>query len=450
MQTGWIKELEEAFPDMRMLTKETQVQKQSKDYFWYSPVLKEELEGASADCVCFPASTEEVTRLLAFAADRRIPVVPKGGGSGNYGQIVPLYGGILLDMTKMNQILSIDGDIGRFQAGIRLGKLERELRKQDLELRFFPSTLMTSTLGGFIAGGTGGIGSITYGTLWDEGNVLGLTILTMEKTPRVLHIRGGELKAYIHHYGISGIILDVELALAPKTDWVDGWAQFDSFADATGFAEHLARSDIKKRVVSVVEAPVPAVFTGWEERLVPGKAAVLYQTSPGGLEEAAHAAAVHQAVHTGSDASSSIRLSDFVWNHVTLWWLKKHPGDTYIQARFTPHSYRQQIRALQKAFGEEIVFHLEWIRAGGMLVPSSQLIVRYTTTARLYAMMDAMRDIGMRVSSPHTYLLEEGGKDEWVEKICQAKQQNDPDNLLNPGKTKGTQPKEEAACLYSG
>ncbi|MED1563376.1 hypothetical protein AJ85_10825 [Alkalihalobacillus alcalophilus ATCC 27647 = CGMCC 1.3604] len=70
---------------------------------WYSPVLKRKLAGHVADCVVTPKTEEELAKVLSFAAINKIAVIPSGGGTGNYGQIIPLEKGILIDTSELNE-----------------------------------------------------------------------------------------------------------------------------------------------------------------------------------------------------------------------------------------------------------------------------------------------------------------------------------------------------------
>ena len=83
-----------------------------------------------------------------------------------------------------------------------------------------PSTAGTATLGGFIGGGSGGVGSCTWGVLRDPGNILRLRVVTAEATPRVLEFTGEELHRVSHAYGTNGVITELEMPLAPAYDWV--------------------------------------------------------------------------------------------------------------------------------------------------------------------------------------------------------------------------------------
>ncbi len=121
-----------------------------------------------------------------MGALENIPLTIRGAGSGNYGQAVPLHGGTLVSLHRFNQILEIDtqNQTARVQAGVRLGNLEREARKHGLELRFYPSTWATATVGGFVGGGFGGVGSIQYGTLWDD-LIIETQVLAMTENPKL-------------------------------------------------------------------------------------------------------------------------------------------------------------------------------------------------------------------------------------------------------------------------
>ena len=76
------------------------LRRRSRDYFWYSQALAEDLRGKQADIVVTPRSEAEVVRVAAACARRRVPMTPRGGGTGNYGQCVPLRGGVVLDMSR--------------------------------------------------------------------------------------------------------------------------------------------------------------------------------------------------------------------------------------------------------------------------------------------------------------------------------------------------------------
>ncbi len=86
------------------------VDRLSRDFYWYSPVLKKLLDGKRGDVVVQPVNDEEVRRVLAYCYEHEIPVTARGSGTGNYGQAVPLHGGVVLDLQRMDQIEGIAAD----------------------------------------------------------------------------------------------------------------------------------------------------------------------------------------------------------------------------------------------------------------------------------------------------------------------------------------------------
>ena len=101
-----------------------------------------------------------------------------------------------LDLSRFDRILSLEGGVARVEPGARLGTIEAEARRSGWELRCMPSTWMKSTMGGFLCGGSGGIGSITWGGINALGNVRSVTILTCEEVPRIVRLEDAEcLKA---------------------------------------------------------------------------------------------------------------------------------------------------------------------------------------------------------------------------------------------------------------
>ena len=191
----------------------------SKDFYWYSPVLKRQLDDKRADVAIRPGSVAELAAAAAACYRARVPVVPRGAGTGNYGQCVPLYGGVVIDMGRMDRILSLDAGVARVEAGARLGTIEAEARKLGWELRCMPSTWVKSTMGGFLCGGSGGIGSITWGGINAPGNVKSLTMMTCEGEPRLVRLEEAQSLKALHTYGTTGIMVEVEMRLAPKVDY---------------------------------------------------------------------------------------------------------------------------------------------------------------------------------------------------------------------------------------
>lgn len=113
-----------------------------------------------------------------------------------------------------------------------MAAFDKKTREIGWELRMVPSTYRTATIGGFIGGGSGGIGSITYGQLGDRGNLHGVRVVTLEEEPRVISLRGDEVQKVNHAYGTNGIITQLEIPLAPAYLWAELIVTFSDFITA--------------------------------------------------------------------------------------------------------------------------------------------------------------------------------------------------------------------------
>ena len=107
----------EAIAGIPVLADPVSVKRRSRDYFWYSPILNEQLQGRFADLIVVPRDEADVVKIAAACARYKVPVTPRGGGTGNYGQAVPLEGGIVIDLTAMTRVSEIAPGCVRVEAG---------------------------------------------------------------------------------------------------------------------------------------------------------------------------------------------------------------------------------------------------------------------------------------------------------------------------------------------
>ena len=425
----------------RVMTARPVLEKLSKDFYWYSPILKRQLEDKNGDVAVQPVSTEEVVSVVRFAYAAGVPVTVRGAGTGNYGQCIPLEGGIVLDLSRMDKLEEITPDgVAVCQPGLRLAPLEVEARRQDWELRMYPSTLAKATVGGFLAGGSGGIGSVTHGGLRDFDNVKAVEVVTMEAEPRVVMHEGEAVREILHSWGTNGVITRAWFALTPAVEWVQVTAAFFTYEEGFRFARKVAESERwQKRLVTVFEWPIPSFFAPVQKVVAADKTLVLVMIANvqvGALKEAAEVAGgkvTFVGPYTGP--KSQPLLSDYTWNHTTLWAMKADPKWTYLQAGFSPERCMEQFRLLREKYGEEILFHIEFMKNGeGVVVPGGIPLVYYTTEERLREMIAYCREIGVFIANPHVNNLEDGGRFRSDNVQLAAKYKYDPKGLLNPGK----------------
>ena len=435
-------ELSEIVADpRRVITAAGAVDRLSHDFYWYSPVLRPQLAGKTGDVVVQPISLEEVLAILRFAGKNEIPVTVRGAGTGNYGQCVPLEGGIVLDLSLMDKLEQITADgVAVCQPGLRLAVLETEGRKKGWELRMYPSTLAKASIGGFLAGGSGGIGSVRHGGLRDFDTVLAFEVVTMEEEPRVVLHEGAAVHEILHAWGTNGVLTRIWFALAPAVEWSQFTAAFDTYEQAFGFTRAVAEGEHwTKRLATVFEWPIPSFFTPVKHIVREGKSLALIMIATEQVD-----ALKSLAVEAGGEVTfageftgprTQPLLSDCTWNHTTLWAMKADPQFTYLQCGFSPVNCEEQFRLLRVRYGDEILFHIEFMKNGeGIVVPGAIPIVRFTTEERLNEMIAYCRSIGVFVANPHVNYLEDGGRFRADNIQLLAKQKYDPRGLLNPGK----------------
>ena len=415
----------------------------SADAFVYSPVLTPLLTGCRAQMLVRGHSVDEVLRVAAAASRQGVSLTLRGAATGNYGQCVPLAGGLVLDLTGLNRLRSLDGDTGvvTAEAGILLEDLDQQLHAQGRALRLVPSTYRSASLGGFIAGGSGGIGSLRWGFLRDPGHLLGLELVTLEPQPRLLNLDATASRAINHAYGCNGIITALSLATTEALAWrqlVIGFASWDRALTAT---QQLPASALLLNSLCLLEAAVAAQVpwpsgcqpaAGQEHRLLLLAAPGAVAPVTAWLEELG-GQLLWQAPQ---GASRGVPLRELCWNHTTLHLRARDPGWTYLQL-LLPQPEAPCLEALKATWGDALLWHLEAVRSGGCQRLVALPLVRWQGAGALERLIHQSRQLGAVLFNPHAITVEEGGLGGVDAEQVAAKAAYDPAGLLNPGKLGG-------------
>ncbi|MGN6550842.1 MAG: FAD-binding oxidoreductase, partial [Pararhizobium sp.] len=332
------------------------VRQKSRDFFWYSPILKEELDHVTADIVVTPKTEADVIRILKACYAHDVPVTTRGSGTGNYGQAMPLSGGLVLNFAEMNAVREIRWGSVTVEAGAILADIDRATRAHSRqELRMSPSTYNLATVGGFVAGGSGGVGSIRWGGLRDLGNVMRMRIVTMEAEPRVMELSGEDLMKVMHAYGTNGVITELEMPLTAAYDWIDVIVGFDDFVKAARFGAALAEQDgILSKLITPIAAPIPYDYFKRHQRFFRrDQSIVLTMIAPHALEAflafvRRHGGEVLFRADTEADLKGLPPAYELAWNHTTLRAIRIDPTITYLQVRYLGPDYIGRVEKMAK------------------------------------------------------------------------------------------------------
>ncbi len=212
------------------------------------------------DVVAWPDNKSEVARVLAYANDRAIPVIPFGGGSGVCGGTWAVRGGIALDLKRMNQILKLDRELMkvRAQTGINGEILERALNAKGLTLGHFPSSIYVATLGGYLACRSAGQYSSLYGKI--EDMVEGLEVILadgelvqiggVKESPHLMDLK----ELFLGSEGTLGVITEATLRIhpQPKAESFLGF-RFPNLEKAVHAAREIMQQDLKPCLIRLYD-----------------------------------------------------------------------------------------------------------------------------------------------------------------------------------------------------
>jgi len=401
-------------------------EKASLDGAWMSPVISAQLPLGLADIVAFPTSAEQIAAVVALAVAHNVSVTPRGKGTGNYGQAIPLRGGLVLDMSKARAVVEVGDGYIVAEAGATMVQLESAARESGQQLWMYPSTAQSS-IGGFLAGGSGGTGSIVHGAN-HTGFVAALDVVHASTVARLVHVEGDAAQPYVHTYGTAGIIARATVRLEPLVAWLGFYASFDTFGQALSVLREIGAVTPAPRLVSADLAEIANVLPN-DPAIVKDRASLRAILHPDSLSAVTalvtDAGGRVEAVRDGAQAS--IKISMLSYNHPIDWLQKSAPG-RYFHVEVGGDALVEKIDAVHAAVPGGLL-HIEAAHFG----PIGMLAGVYESPEEVYAGIARLRALGVSVHDPHQWYV-----DHEVARTVELAGRTDPLGMLNPGKLDGS------------
>lgn len=175
----------------------------------------------------------------------------------------------------------------------------------------------------------------------ERGSLLGARVVTLEAQPRVIELRGTSVLRVQHAYGTNGIIIELEIPLAPVQPWEELAVAFDDFMQLARFCQNVGETDcIAKKLVTAVAWPLSAYFKTLASDPAPGRALGLFLIGVSSVDaflellDGFGGTVVYRKSDAQASAENLVPIYEYTWNHTTLQVLKLDRDVTYLQSAF--------------------------------------------------------------------------------------------------------------------
>ena len=418
------------------------------------------------EAVVVPANTAEVSKVMALANEHRIPVYPRGAGTNLSAGTVPTKGGIVLLMTKMNQILEIDPTnlTATAQPGVVVVELNKAVEAYGLLYPPDPGTLTTATMGGTVAENSGGLRGLKYGV--SKHYIMGLEVVLADG--RILNTGGKNVKdvagydltkLFTGSEGTLGVVTKIMVKLVPAPEARKSMlATFDNLDNA---GEAIKNIIINKTIPATLEIMDNATIRTVEDYAhvgLPVEAEAVLLIEVDGIPEVVEkeAASVMQVLQEANAVEIKVAKDaaerDRIWTarRAALPALAKLRPTTFVEDATVPRDrVPDMIRAINAIAQKYNVTIGTFGHAGdGNMHPTIVCDIRNAEEMeRVYKAMDeifaAAIGMGGTLSGEHgiglgklKYMKDQFGE-VGMQTMQAIKKALDPNNILNPGKLVG-------------
>jgi hypothetical protein len=456
LETEVVHELREALGDGAVSASCAEIAWLMRDESWLSPILQREIErrtkehGASlgVQAVVRPINEEDVIRLARIAARRRIPLIPRGAGTSNFGLLAPEEGGLIVDLRGLAGDPQVGNGVVRAPAGTLQGNMERAARAEGLELPVLTTTYAIATIGGWLCGGHAGLGSVMHGAVWD-GIVDAMRVVTVEEEPRTLILRGEEAHPLLHTFGAVGLCTEVTMRVGPVHEWLEAVSFFPTFAQASAFVSEISNdTHYRIRVAAAQEEELMAGIRQLRSVRQPGAGVLMIfdrtQTADVRKLVAAHGGQLVEWQVWKVESGRKPSIGQMVYGHRMLWVKQYLPNAAFCHLYYDPRDPAATVKLLKDRFGDELLVEMKFVRSRWMLralglsgdsLPAALCVVRNgSEPGKVGEVLGFCDDNNIKYQNSHTNVIEDNGLFSDVGPIVKMKSELDPFNLLNRGR----------------
>lgn len=418
------------------------------------------------DVVISPGNTEEVSKVLALANNEKIPVYPRGSGTNLSGGTVPMKGGIVLLMTRFQNIIEIDAAnlVAVVEPGVVVSYLNKAVEEFGLIYPPDPGTVATATLGGTVSENAGGLRGLKYGV--SKHYVMGLEVVLADGRifncggKNVKDVAGYDLtKLFTGAEGTLGVITKIIVKLVPAPETKKAMMAIFSNLDNAGSAiSAIIASKIIPATLEIMDNATIRTVEDYAHVGLPLKAEAVLLIEVDGIAEVVEKEAAKVIEVLKANKADDIQVAkdaaqrDKIWaaRRAALPALAKLRPTTFVEDATVPRSkVPDMIRAVNTAAAKHKVTIGTFGHAGdGNMHPTIVCDLRnQEEMIRVHKAMDdifaAAIALGGTLSGEHGIGL---GKLPYMEdqfgavgmSVMRAiKKALDPNCILNPGKLVG-------------
>lgn len=324
------------------------------------------------EAAVFPSNSEQVSQIMRLAHLNRIPVVPRGAGTSLTGSVVPLLGGIILDMCRMNRIIDIRiaDRLAIVQPGVVYAQLEKELASRGFFFPPDPASSQVCTLGGNVATNAGGMRGAKYGVTKDY--VLGLEVVLadgriMRSGSRCMKSASGYdlTRIFVGSEGTLGVITEITLKISPKPQVIKtGLAYFGSLMDAGESVTDIMHSGIIPSVLEILDENTIRVLRDKAGMEIPDTRAMILVETDGYTEAEAsfQMDKVSEIFHR--NGATLVRSAENPEEAEELWQARKSAGSVAAQLR--PNNVSEDVTVPMSKVPELLTRISEIVRRHGL------------------------------------------------------------------------------------